>query len=222
MQPGKRSEHHPRPGKYYKNKGKWKDIQDANFNSMEGTVIQAGHGIVDPVTLELPRPMKLFWSFVGFAALGLGVARAEEKERPLMRDFMGLNGHTVQFKPDLYAPVARMIRDYHPMHWDLGKDTSFPTTFPSARNKVDWSTVYGSWVKAGLHVNASLMFDDFAPGDWRNISRDAAVYGEEFACAFGSSSRALVESAEIGNEPGKYSDAEYRRLFEAMAGGSNT
>jgi len=163
--------------------------------------------------------MRLIWSFVGLAALGLGVARAEEKERPLMRDFMGLNGHTVQFKPDLYAPIARVIRDYHPLHWDLGKDTSFPTTFPSARNKVDWSTVYGSWVKAGLHVDASLMFDDFAPGDWKDISRDAAVYGEAFARAFGPSSRALVESAEIGNEPGKYSDAEYRQLFEAMAGG---
>ncbi len=152
-------------------------------------------------------------------ALGQSHAWPAEKERPLMRDFMGLNGHTVQFKPDLYAPVAKVIRDYHPLRWDLGDDTAFPTIFPSARNKVDWSRVYGSWVKAGLRVNASLMFDDIPPGDWKDRARDGAAYGEAFARAFGPSSRALVESAEIGNEPGKYADAEYRQLFEAMAGG---
>jgi len=163
--------------------------------------------------------MKLHWSFLGLAALVFGHASAAEKPRPLMRDFMGLNGHTVQFRPDLYAPVAKLIRDYHPLEWDLGQDTAFVTTFPFARNRVDWSKVYGSWVQAGLRVNASLMFDNLPPGDWKDLSRDAAVYGEAFARAFGPSSRALVESAEIGNEPGKYSDAEYRQLFEAMAGG---
>jgi len=28
-----------------------------------------------------------------------------------MRDFIGLNGHTVQFRPALYAPVAKLVRD---------------------------------------------------------------------------------------------------------------
>jgi hypothetical protein len=163
--------------------------------------------------------MKLACWFLAVAALSLSPARSAERLRPLMRDFMGLNGHTVQFKPDLYAPVAKVIRDYHPMSWDVGKDTAFPTTFPNARNKVDWAAVYGSWVRAGLRVNTSIMFDDFAPGDWKDRSRDAAVYGEAFARAFGPSSSRLVESAEIGNEPGKYSDAEYRQLFEGMAGG---
>src|SRR5215207_4516522 len=88
----------------------------------------------------------------GIVAAGLAVnhAQAEEKGRPLMRELMGLNGHTVQFKPELYAPVTKVIRDYHPLKWDFGDDSSFATTFPLARNRVDWSKVYGSWVKSGL------------------------------------------------------------------------
>jgi hypothetical protein len=142
-------------------------------------------------------------------------ARAAEKPRPLMRDFIGLCGHTVQFKPDLYAPVTRLVRDYHPLKWDLGDDTSFTTKFPSARNGVDWSTVYGSWLKAGYRAEASLMFDDIAPDAWKDLPRDAFAYGKAFATAH----RELLEGAEIGNEPGKYDDATYRTLFEAMARG---
>ncbi len=151
--------------------------------------------------------------------LALTRAFAAEKPRPLMRDFMGLNGHTVLFKPALYAPVTKLVRDYHPLAWDLGEDTSFKTTFPFARNRVDWSQVYGSWLKAGMRVNACLMFDDVAPAAWKDPARDAALYGEAFARGLGSTGLGLVESAEIGNEPGKYSDAEYRLIFEAMAGG---
>ncbi|MDB6154146.1 MAG: hypothetical protein JWL90_2599 [Chthoniobacteraceae bacterium] len=163
--------------------------------------------------MEFPR------SLLCLGLLALSHADAAEKPRPLMRDFMGLNGHTVQFKPALYAPVVKLVRDYHPIVWDLGEETSFPTTFPMARNRVDWSQVYGSWLKAGMRVDACLMFDDLAPALWKDPARDAAAYGEAFARAFGPGSTALVESAEIGNEPDKYSDAEYRRIFEAMAGG---
>ena len=132
-----------------------------------------------------------------------------------MRDFMGLCGHTVQFKPELYSPVTRLVRDYHPLKWDLGDDTSYATKFPSARNGVDWNQVYGSWAKAGYRAEASLMFDDIAPDDWKDLPRDAFNYGKAFASALGP----LVEAAEIGNEPGKYDDATYRTLFEAMARG---
>ena len=62
-----------------------------------------------------------------------------------MRDFIGLNGHTVQFKPDLYQPTARLVRDYHPVEWDLGTNTAAAAPFPFAKNRVDWSKVYGSW-----------------------------------------------------------------------------
>ena len=132
-----------------------------------------------------------------------------------MRDFMGLCAHTVQFKPELYAPVTRLVRDYHPMQWDFGEDSSYATKFPLARNGVDWSAVYGPWQKAGYRAHASLMFDDIAPGAWKDLPRDAFAYGKAFASAFGQ----LLEAAEIGNEPGKYDDATYRTLFEAMARG---
>ncbi len=145
---------------------------------------------------------------------------AADKPAPLMRDLMGLNSHTVQFKPELYAPVTRVIRDYHPLDWDTGKDTSSKLDFPLAKNKVDWNHVYGSWKKAGYRSHASIMFDNLAPDKWKDIPKDAHAYGLEFAKAFGPSSKeALLEAAEIGNEPGKYSDQIYRQLFEAMARG---
>ena len=128
---------------------------------------------------------------------------------------MGLCGHTVQFKPELYAPVTRLVRDYHPMKWDFGDDTSYAPKFPLAKNNVDWNAVYGSWQKAGYRAHASLMFDDIAPGAWKDLPRDAFAYGKAYASAFGQ----LLEAAEIGNEPGKYDDATYRTLFESMARG---
>ena len=44
-------------------------------------------------------------------------------EKPLFSEFMGINGHTIQFKPLLYASACRSVRDYHPMEWDTGADT---------------------------------------------------------------------------------------------------
>src|SRR4051794_11268686 len=44
---------------------------------------------------------------------------ASKKVKPLFRDFMGLNVHSVVFKPDVYKPVCRLLRDYHPVVWDL-------------------------------------------------------------------------------------------------------
>ncbi|HEX3132109.1 MAG TPA: cellulase family glycosylhydrolase [Planctomycetota bacterium] len=146
-------------------------------------------------------------------------ASAAEQPKPLMKDFIGINGHTVQFKPDLYHPVCTVVRDYHPVEWDLGKDTDVPTTFPLARNRVDWSQVYGSWKKAGYFVDVSLMFESIKQKDWKDVPRDAKAYGLAFAKAFGPSSTKLVDSAEVGNEPGKWNDADYRTMFEAMASG---
>ncbi len=153
-------------------------------------------------------------------ALSTASLRAEEKPRPLMRDFIGLCGHTVQFQPALYAPVTRLVRDYHPIDWDFGDDTSYALKLPMARNGVDWAQVYGPWAKAGYRTEASLIFDNLKPDAWRDLPRDAFAYGKAFATALGPSAKVpLVEAAEIGNEPGKYDDATYRKLFEAMAGG---
>ena len=97
----------------------------------------------------------------------------------------------------------RRVRDYHPVELDIGDDTSFPPPFPFARNKVDWARVYGSWRAAGFATDACLMFDPIPPKAWKDLPRDAHAYGKAFAAAFGpSGQRPLVESAEIGNEPG--------------------
>ena len=152
--------------------------------------------------------------------LALTIGSVASEPRPLMRDFIGINGHTVQFKPELYQPVGRLVRDYHPVEWDLGKETAVLPEFPFAKNRVDWSGVYGGWQKQGWTTNACLMFESIQQGDWKDFEADARRYGEAFAKEFGpSSSRKLVESIEVGNEPGKWSDADYSRMLKSMAEG---
>jgi hypothetical protein len=153
--------------------------------------------------------------------LGTGVFLAGAGEtRPLMRDFIGLNGHTVQFKPELYRPVCGLVRDYHPVEWDLGNDPAELPGFPLAKNGVDWNQVYGSWRAKDWNIDVCLMFESVKRADWENIEADAWAYGRAFAHGFGpSGKRKLVDSVEIGNEPGKWSDADYRRMFKALAAG---
>jgi hypothetical protein len=143
-----------------------------------------------------------------------------DEVRPLMRDFIGLNGHTVQFRPELYRPVCRLVRDYHPVEWDLSNNTAEMPHFPLAKNGVDWSKVYGSWDAEGWGIDACLMFETVKRPDWKDLESDARAYGRAFACEFRpSGKRRVVDSVEIGNEPGKWSDADYCRVFEAMAQG---
>ncbi len=156
--------------------------------------------------------MKVQLFLIFGAMLGSAIHAAE---RPLMRDFIGLNVHTVQFKPALYAPVTKVLRNYHPMRWDVAEDTSAALDFPFAKNRVNWATLYGDWQKAGYKTHASILFDDMEQKQWKDIERDARNYGEAFAKHFGS----LLDGAEIGNEPGKYDDETYERLFTAMATG---
>ena len=157
---------------------------------------------------------------LALAMLLAAVPAGEPPARPLMGEFMGINGHTIQFKPELYSRICRKARDYHPIEWDLGKDSDFRTTFPEARNRVNWNDVYGSWQKHGFEADVSLMESSFKVEEWKDIPRDAHAYGLAFAKAFGPSSPArVVASAEVFNEPGKYPDDKYREVFEAMAKG---
>jgi hypothetical protein len=157
---------------------------------------------------------------------GLPVAGASDAAgapRPLFKEFMGLNGHTVQFRPGLYRPVAGLARDYHPAEWDLGKTTEVAAPLPFARNGVDWSKVYGAWRSEGWRIDGCLMFETVPRGNWKDLPADARAYAERLARAFGpSGSNPLLESVEIGNEPGSYSDADYRAVFESMAQGFRT
>ncbi|HYG73991.1 MAG TPA: hypothetical protein VEK08_03205 [Planctomycetota bacterium] len=149
-----------------------------------------------------------------------GLLSGGEQTKPLFKEFMGINGHTVVFKPELYRPTCALVRDYHPIDWDFGDDTSRATTFPFAHNRVEWKHVYGSWQKHGFNINVCLMFDPIKHDKWKNLAADAKQYGLSFAKFFGpSGAEKLVTSVEIGNEPGEYDDAKYRTLFENMARG---
>ncbi|MGE5609166.1 MAG: hypothetical protein ACM359_07920 [Bacillota bacterium] len=167
--------------------------------------------------------MKSFCCFVVLNLLAISAhaaAPSQGGERPLIKDFLGINGHTVLFKPDLYNPVCTLVRDYHPVNWDLDKDTAALPEFPFAKNRVDWSNVYGSWQRAGYRTNVSLMFESIPADRWHDMEAEAFAYGKLFATHFGPAGKTpLVESVEIGNEPGKYSDEQYTRIFSAMAKG---
>ncbi|MCW5940691.1 MAG: hypothetical protein KIS66_00575 [Fimbriimonadaceae bacterium] len=153
---------------------------------------------------------------LAFTLLGPNLAPT----KPLMRDFIGLNVHTVLFKPDLYAPVARVLRNYHPVEWDLGQDPGQPTTFPMARNGVDWASLYGGWAKAGYTIHATLQVESVPATKWSDPAKQAFAYGRAFAETFGPSGKVpSIASVEIGNEPVEFDDATYRTVFESMAKG---
>jgi hypothetical protein len=166
--------------------------------------------------MSFSRFVVLLLATAGF----VGADDSRPARRPLFRDFMGINGHTIQFKPDLYYPTTRVVRDYHPVEWDLGDDTASVPPFPFARNRVSWREVYGSWHRKGYRTDVSLMFESIARDKWKDLAADTRAYGEHFARAFGpAGTNAFIESVEIGNEPGKFSDPDYRTVFENMARG---
>lgn len=150
------------------------------------------------------------------AALG-GLVRAGEA--PFFRDFVGLCGHTVAFKPELYKPVCGWVRDYHPAAWDLDKDTSVLPEWPFAKNRVSWEKIYSSWREHGLKITVCLNIDELGKV-WKDPVKDAEAYGQGFAENFGPGGKwPFVEVVEIGNEPGLYEDAAFKTVFEAMARG---
>jgi hypothetical protein len=162
--------------------------------------------------------MNLFLTTL-LVAIGTSVL-AQAPQRPLFREFVGLCGHTEQFKPELYQPVCRVVRDYHPVKWDLGKDTSVMPEWPFAKNRVSWEQVYRGWHDKGLSISVCLQFDDIKAEDWKDIERDAQAYAKGFAEHFGPGGKyPFVDTVEIGNEPGHIDDATYLRILKAMAAG---
>lgn len=139
-------------------------------------------------------------------------------QKPAMRDFIGLNVHTVLFKPILYRPVTSLVRDYHGIDWDLGNDASNAATFPMTRNGVDWLALYGEWVVRGYRIDVTAQFGGLTQDRWNPTN--AFAYGEAFAKYFGpSGDQPMVTSIEIGNEPADFNEAKYRMVFENMAKG---
>lgn len=161
-----------------------------------------------------------------FAASSPDGVRAEELPLPgagalpagAVGEFLGLNTHTVQFKPDRYVGVVKLLRDYHPVNWDLGGDTAVLPAWPEAKNRVNWRRVYGSWIDAGYAANVCLMMSHLPADQWQDLPRDAGAYAASFAEHFGPGGEwPYVSSVGIGNEPGHYTDAQYLELFDAMS-----
>lgn len=162
-------------------------------------------------------------------------AAAQAAEKPLMKEFIGINGHTVQFDPKLYRPVTRLVRDYHPYMWDVHDKAGTPTAFPMAQyinwkdesgkfrswsKPIDWKELYGEWVKLGFEVDATIQIEGIAYKDWPDREKNLTDYGKAFASYFGPSHENLVTSAEIGNEPAgdkKYTPEQYKEVFQIMA-----
>lgn len=152
-------------------------------------------------------------------------ARADSR-KPLFRDFVGINGHYT-FKPDLYRPAARLVRNYHNLNWDV-RQPGDAITIPVCVNRVDWNrNVYGPWKKAGFETDICLQFSGFEAGTagyerfWMGREQWCYDYGKAMAAYFGPSGRErLCTSIEIGNEPGSRFDASlYRGIFRSMAKG---
>jgi hypothetical protein len=169
---------------------------------------------------------KYLISVVFSACLFLNASTGDAQSKPLMKDFIGINGH-FHFKPSLYSQTCRLARNYHNINWDVRRPGD-PITFPKCPNKVDWNKhVYGKWVEHGFEVDLCAQFGGFGESNddyirlWSGQEDWIYKYGYEMAKYFGPSGKhKLVTSIEIGNEPGNdFDDTLYRKLFVQMARG---
>lgn len=148
------------------------------------------------------------------------------KEPPLIKDLVGIN-IDFNFRPDLYARVCRLVRNYHSINWDVNHPGD-PITFPKCTNGVDWDqNAYGPWKKSHYEIDLCAQLEQFGPSLpdyqslWQGREQWCHDYGYQMAKHFGpSGTHKLVTSIEIGNEPGqKFDDQLYQKLFIAMAQG---
>ena len=169
--------------------------------------------------------MKAILTFLTFCLI-VSSTCAVGKEKPLMKDFVGINAH-FKFKPALYNQVCRLVRNYHNLNWDVKKPGD-KITIPVCHNKVNWKKhVYGKWVKHGFEVDLCVQFGAFGhkrkdyQNLWQGTDKWLYDYGYKLASYFGPSGKEkLVTSIEIGNEPGpRFDDDLYQRIFKNMAKG---
>ena len=131
-----------------------------------------------------------------------------EPQKPLMKNFIGLNAHFT-FKPELYCQVTNLVRNYHPMSWDVNLPGD-SITFPVCVNEVNWNNnVYGKWSKYGFEIDICVELNTFGPNNsnyielWKERDQWSYDYGFKLANYFGpSGEHKLSTSIEIGNEPG--------------------
>lgn len=140
---------------------------------------------------------------------------------------MGVNGHTVQFKPrrELYAKVCRKVHNYR-ASFTMGhgqRDRLYPPLpKPATASIGTMSTDRGR--KPGFETDVCVMFNNTPHDSWKDMAKDAEAYGVAFANAFQAPRRPRSWSrrSRSATSPGSYADEkkqEYRTLFESMARG---
>ena len=161
----------------------------------------------------------------GLMLAGAPLAQGEA-DGPAMRDFMGMNVHVAQTfaqgvagLPEMFRPATSLIREYHPLNFDIASPSE-PPNFPHDRwNWINWDDLYQGWVDQGYRINAAVMLN-FDESQWQDPAAEARAYGQAFAEHFGPSlGNGLVESVQIGNEPGHLSDELFATIFRHMAEG---
>ncbi len=139
--------------------------------------------------------------------------------RPLFRDFMGLNETHLSgpARAKFYRPLGRLLRDYHSARSDLGDDSTFAAPMIRGRDGREWARQYRDLEAAGWRTIVSLMFERLEPAEWRDLAHDSRAYAQRFARTFATGrNRGRIEAVEIGNEPGAFSDEQYRTVLAAM------
>ena len=101
------------------------------------------------------------------------IATEPAHQSPLMRDFMGINGHFT-FKPELcIAPLANWSAIIIRRSGISATTHRLRLTFPLARNKVELGNdLYGSWKKEGFRIDACLQFESIKQPAWKNLEKD--------------------------------------------------
>ncbi|MDA3798952.1 MAG: hypothetical protein PF692_07720 [Kiritimatiellae bacterium] len=153
------------------------------------------------------------------------VATLAFAEKPLMKDFMGINGH-YPFKPEVYNKVCNQARNYHNINWDA-KKIGDPIQLPIAVNGVMWESMYKNWKDAGFETDICAQFGTFSEDNkdyktfWTGQEKWIYDYGYQMAKVFGPSGKGKYCTAiEIGNEPGNdFDDDLYQEIFINMAKG---
>lgn len=143
----------------------------------------------------------------------------------------GYNIHSDQLTDgtgsSLFNKVARLVRNYHNVDWDIAR----PTDNPNYRNMqlgngtaatpwLNWDREYGTWKTSGFAIDACILFNNqyFPDTLWHDVEKEAFDYGACFAGHF-SKNTSLISMVEIGNEPWEYSKPVYRNILGGMAKG---
>lgn len=125
----------------------------------------------------------------------------------------------------MFNKVARLVRNYHSINWDIKKPTDNPGyanmqlgNGTMSKDWLNWDREYSNWKTSGFSIDACIMFNNeiFPDTLWSDAENEAFNYGRYFAEHF-SKNTSLVSVVEVGNEPWEYSKPVYRNVLAGMS-----